>query len=55
MSLVDYENYECAGCGRTSKEIAEYQDWDDSDFESCSITTDSGNWYCHTDCLRDSR
>lgn len=54
-NLTDYKDHECIGCGKTSDEIAEQEGWTDDDFEECSVTTDSGHWYCHSDCYRDSK
>ena len=52
--LVDYANHECVGCGRTSEEIAVEDDCDDFAFDKYSVHTNSGHWYCHEDCYRDS-
>ena len=55
MSLLDFSNRECTGCGETSDHIAENDGWTDDDFDNNSVTTVEGNWYCHIDCFRDSR
>lgn len=54
-TLIDFEGYECSGCGETSEEIAKNEGWTDDDFDNNSRTTIEGNWYCHIDCFRDSR
>lgn len=52
--LIEYANHECAGCGKNSDELAIEESWTDEDFDSYSVTTNCGFWYCHTDCYRDS-
>jgi len=54
-TLYDFAGHQCVGCGRTSEEIAMYEGWNDDDFDNNSKTTNSGLWYCHEDCFRDSR
>jgi len=53
--LIDFAGYECNGCGKTSEEMAQNDEWTDDDFHNNSRTTVEGNWYCHIDCFRDSR
>jgi len=53
--LTEYSNHECCGCGQTAIEISICDGWTDNDFDNNSRSTVEGNWYCHTDCFRDSR
>lgn len=53
--LVDFAGLECAGCGITSEQLVYQEGWSEDDIDSNSRTTNCGNWYCHTDCFRDSR
>lgn len=46
---------ECVGCGRTSTEIRVEDQCTQDQLDDYSVTTDSGLWYCHSDCYRDSR
>lgn len=46
---------ECCGCGRTSDEIMQEYECTPDDLDDNSVTTDSGLWYCHRDCFRDSQ
>lgn len=45
---------ECCGCGRTSDEIVQEDNLTYTQLDDSSRTTDSGLWYCHDDCYRDS-
>lgn len=54
ITLSDFANHDCMGCGRTSEEIAKEEDYTDEDFDENSRTTLCGNWYHHIDCYRDS-
>lgn len=53
--LNDYSDNECTGCGKTPEEIMQEQGIDEIEIEECAVTTNSGLWYCHEDCFRDSR
>jgi hypothetical protein len=53
--LIDYAGLECEGCGITSEQLVAQEDWTEKDIEECSRWMDWGGWYCHSDCLRDSR
>ncbi len=44
----------CTGCGRTSDEVMKEDECTVDDLEDNSIETNSGLWYCHRDCYRDS-
>jgi hypothetical protein len=49
----EYESCDCAGCGMSEESICQEQGIDDMD--EYKVTLNSGEWYCHADCLRDSR
>jgi len=53
--LAEWIGYECVGCGRTSVQIQKEEGWNGFDFDDNSKTTNSGLWYCHIDCYRDSK
>ena len=46
---------ECVGCGRTVLEVLNEACCSLHELEEYALTTDSGHWYCHSDCYRDSR
>jgi hypothetical protein len=52
--LHDFYFHECTGCGRTSEEIVNEDECTYESLEWNSKTTNSGLWYCHDDCYRDS-
>ena len=52
--LVKFAGMTCLGCGRASEDIANEDDCNDSVFKKISRTTNNVNWYCHSDCFRDS-
>lgn len=49
----EFDGGECAGCGKSEYDICQEQGIDDMD--EYRVTMNSGEWYCHEDCLRDSR
>lgn len=51
----EYENKECMGCGITVKYLLETQGLDIDEINDDSRTTNSGLYYCHNDCLIESR
>ena len=55
MTLIDYKDHECVGCGKTSDELAKDEDITDEQFDEYSVATPDGSWYCHSDCYRDSK
>jgi hypothetical protein len=56
MNFATDEFYEeeCVGCGRSSNQIIQEDEVSPVELEVYSVYTDSGHWYCHRDCLRDS-
>lgn len=55
IELVDFAGLECAGCGTTSEQLVEQEDWTEKDIDDNGVWLNCGDWYCHDDCLRDSR
>ena len=53
-SIEDFCSEECTGCGRSSSQIIKEANCTFEELEHDSVTTNSGLWYCHTDCFRDS-
>ncbi len=53
--LIDFAGLECVGCGITSEKLVYNEGWTEDDIDSNSRTTNSGDWYHHIDCYRDSR
>ncbi len=45
---------ECVGCGITSEDLKS-EGWTDNNIDENSVWMDCGHWYCHDDCLKDSR
>lgn len=52
--IIDFAGYECTGCGRTTEQMSVEDGWTDEDFDNNQVSTNSGLWYCHRDCLRDT-
>jgi hypothetical protein len=54
---INEDNFlrECCGCGRNTLEIISDDEISHDDLEWSSKELDSGEWYCHADCYRDSR
>lgn len=48
-SNYSYER-QCMGCYRTDTQILEEENIDGDLLDDNAITTNSGEWYCHTDC-----
>ncbi len=53
-NINDFYEHECVGCGRTSEDIVIEDECTFEELDRYSKTTDSGLWYCHADCYRDS-
>lgn len=51
----EYENKECTGCGVTTAQLIENELCTRKQIEEYAVITNSGMWYCHEDCFRDSR
>ncbi len=45
----------CFGCARLFHDIKDEEGLPHHEELSCTERTDAGNYYCHIDCLRDSR
>ena len=52
---VELNNLECTGCGRNAMEVMSEACCTLYQLEEYAVTTDSGHWYCHSDCYRDAR
>ncbi len=48
------DNKECAGCGQTASQVMEQWETTEEEMEEEAVYTNCGNWYCHSDCYRDS-
>lgn len=46
---------DCMGCGLSAEEIMMECDITLDELEEDAVYTNSGFWYCHHDCYRDSR
>ncbi|CAK0742219.1 hypothetical protein CCP3SC1AL1_1170018 [Gammaproteobacteria bacterium] len=46
---------DCMGCGMSAQEVMKQHEITEEEMTEEAVFTDSGYWYCHTDCLRDSR
>ena len=46
---------DCTGCGMSSKEVMKEWEMTEEEMEEEAVYTDSGYWYCHRDCFRDSQ
>lgn len=45
---------QCMGCYRLGKEIMEEDSITEEELERESVQTNAGDYYCHSDCFRDS-
>lgn len=55
VSLNDFYLRECAGCSRNSHQITKDDNCTYEQLDWNSKTTNSGLWYCHEHCYRDSQ
>lgn len=46
---------ECMGCGQTPEEVMQECNFTEDELDEYCVYTNSGHWYCHRDCYRDSR
>jgi hypothetical protein len=54
VSIESVYNKECCFCGRTSAQVTKEESCSFEEVDYYSRTSESGAWFCHVDCYRDS-
>ncbi len=49
-----YVDVWCEGCNRSIQEVAEDSGCSVDEVDEDSLSTNSGSWYCHRDCFKDT-